>query len=154
MDIGTQLEKLTVIGLNGFKVYRGNFRIPSDRWQRQRITSLFRYLLIACERVPRHQLIDEFWSHLDDSAGRHNLSVTLYNLRRTLWPKYPQGLSSAYITSQASYIGINKENIAFYDVEAFGTFWQKGLAALQQRQWEAAITAFVAAADLYRSDLL
>lgn len=154
MNDNVQPERLSIYCLDGFKVYRGRALIPSQKWQRQKVALLFKYLLVANRPVPRHELISEFWPHLEEPAARHNLAVTLYNLRRTLWPQRTGGKVPFYIKSDASYIKLNRSSIAFYDVRAFNAFRIEGLGAYIQGLWDQAVAALIAANNLYKNDFL
>ena len=154
MDDNLEQQSLSIYCLDGFKVYRGQTLIPSQKWRRQKVALLLKYLVVASKPVPRHILVSEFWPHLEESAARHNLAVTLYNLRRTLWPQRTRGAVPLYVRSDASYVKLNWNNVAFYDVQAFQTFHREGLNACTQGLWDQAVTALTAANKLYRTDFL
>ena len=154
MEDNLEQQRLLIYCLDGFKVYRGQTLLPPQKWQRQKVALLLKYLLVADKPVPRHVLVSEFWPHLDEPAARHNLAVTLYNLRRTLRPQRKGGTSPLYVRSDASYIELNRNNIAFYDVQAFKAFHREGVNAWTKGLWDQAVAALTAANKLYQTDFL
>lgn len=154
MDDNLGQQSLSIYCLDEFKVYRGQTLIPPRKWQRQKVALLLKYLVVAGKPVPRHILVSEFWPEFEESAARHNLAVTLYNLRRTLWPQRTGSAAPLYIRSDASYIGLNWDNVAFYDARAFRAFYREGLSACTQGLWEQAVAALTAANKLYQTDFL
>lgn len=154
MDNCAEKQSLSIYCLDGFKVYRGQTLISPKTWRRKKVALLLKYLLVADKPVPRHVLVSELWSHLEEAAARHNLAVTLYNLRRILWPQRTGGTEPLYIKSDANYIKLHWDNIAFYDVKAFQTSYREGLKALNQKLWSQAVTALAAANKLYKTDFL
>jgi LuxR family maltose regulon positive regulatory protein len=145
---------LSIYCLDGFKVFRGQTLISPTKWQRKRVALLLKYVLVAGAPVPRYTLLTEFWPHLDDKAARHNLAVTLYNLRRTLYPNHPCNRAPLYLRSNNDYIELNWNTITFYDAQTFQDLCREGLAALRQGLWDQAATVLTAANKLYQTDFL
>lgn len=154
MDDNLEQQSLSIYCLDGFKVYRGQDLIPPQKWRRQKVTLLFQYLLVADKPVPRHILLSLFWPHLEEAAARHNLAVTLYDLRRTLQPKHPTNQAPLYIKSVGSYIELDWNSVAFYDVQAFKSFYREGVDAFSKEQWDQAVAALIAANKLYQTDFI
>ena len=148
--------RLSIYSLDYFKVFRAQTCINSAKWQRKKVALLFKYLLIAEAPVPRHVLINEFWPRVEfkKQRARHNLAVTLYDLRRTLCPCHPSTSAPSYILSTNDYLELNWNTIDFYDVKEFERYYSLGQEAMAQQQWERAETTFTAANKLYRTDFL
>jgi LuxR family maltose regulon positive regulatory protein len=148
--------KLSIYALDSFTVFRAQIPIPYSKWQRKRVALLLKYLLIAATPVPRYALINEFWPPpgFEGEQARHNLAVTLYDLRCTLCPNYPSDSVPSYIHSSNDYLALNWDDIDFYDVNAFRHLHSQGRQALVQERWEQAETALAAANELYKTDFL
>ena len=147
-------EALTICCLNGFKVQRGSECILPESWNRKKTALLFKFLLVQRQPVPVHVLLNEFWPHLPEKSARHNLAVTVYNLRRVLEPELERGQGSSYILGGSDYLYLNWDLVAFYDVDEFLRKYREGLELLAERQLKSASNAFVQALELYKSDFL
>ena len=146
--------ELTIYCLNGFQVRRGTNPILPRNWNRKKTAQLFKYLLVAEQPVPVNTLLEEFWPDLKEKAARHNLAVTLYNLRRTLEPERVRGAGSHFVVSLGDYIQLNWDRVAYYDVEKFLRERREGLNFLAQGMLRQAACAFAAAFDVYKTDFL
>lgn len=145
---------LRICCLNGFKVKRGSECITSRSWNRKKTAVLFKYLLICRHQVPVHVLLNEFWPHLPEKAARHNLAVTVYNLRRSLEPDLERGQKSSYILGGVDYLFLNWNLVGFYDVDEFLRKYKEGLELLAAGQFGAASRTLICAEDLYKTDFL
>src|SRR5579885_3469242 len=78
-------DALRVQTLGGFAVWRGDTPIPADRWNRRKVTTLFKCLLSAPgHRMHRESIIDLLWPDADLAEGAHSLRSTVHLLRQTL----------------------------------------------------------------------
>lgn len=147
-------ETLTICCLNGFKVQRGSERILPESWNRKKTALLFKFLLVQRQPVPVHVLLDEFWPHLPEKSARHNLAVTVYNLRRVLEPELERGQRSNYILGGSDYLYLNWDLVAFYDVDEFLRKYREGLELLADGQLTPASRVLTEAIELYKNDFL
>jgi predicted ATPase/DNA-binding SARP family transcriptional activator len=76
---------LRVRTLGGFALWRDNQQIAVERWERQQIGALLKWLLGAPgQRLTRDEVSERFWSESDPQRGRANLRVLVHRLRRVL----------------------------------------------------------------------
>lgn len=151
---GTGTLRLSIYCLDGFQVFRGAELIPPRSWNRKKTAQLFKYLVVAYRPVPVVTLLQEFWLHFPETAARHNLAVTLYNLRRVLEPELGPRQESLYIQAQGEFLQLNWDQVAFYDAGEFLRRRRQGLNFLHQGLLSEAVHAFTSAAELYREDFL
>ncbi|NLY50664.1 MAG: hypothetical protein GX062_06645 [Firmicutes bacterium] len=151
---GSAALPLTVRCLDGFQVQCGSNPISIKRWGRKKVSLLFQYLLVARYPVVGANLLEEFWPHLTIKAARHNLAVTLYNLRRVLEPSLQSGEKSNYILYQGDLLQLNWDAIAYYDVDELLTRRREGLRLLDKGMIEEAVSEFESALDIYKLDFL
>jgi DNA-binding SARP family transcriptional activator len=145
---------LTIWCLNGFRVQRGPEFILPESWNRKKTALLFKFLLVHRQLVPVHVLLNEFWSHLPEKSARHNLAVTVYNLRRVLEPELERGQRSNYILGGSDYLYLNWDLVAFYDVDEFLKRYNQGMDLLAQGLLRPAARALTDALEFYKTDFL
>jgi DNA-binding SARP family transcriptional activator/tetratricopeptide (TPR) repeat protein len=132
---------LEVALLGRFAVAVDVVELPSDRWPSLRSTHLVQLLSLQPRyRMAREQLIDALWPQLDPDAGAANLRKAVHHARQAL------GRHDG-IAVQAGEVVLWPERPVVVDAEAFE---RRAVAALAARD----PAACVAAADLYRGDLL
>jgi len=145
---------LSIKCLDGFCVKRGRDSILPKSWNRKKTALLFKFLLVYRQQVPVHVLLNEFWPHLPEKSARHNLAVTVYNLRRVLEPELKRGQRSNYILGGSDYLYLNWDLVAFYDVDEFLRKYREGLDLLAEGQLKPASHVLSEALELYKNDFL
>ena len=74
--------------LGPFQVEVDGRIIPVVDWRSKKALTLFKFL---CSRpgkkVPRDSMIELLWADSDPESSIHNLHTTVYNLRRSLFPR-------------------------------------------------------------------
>ncbi|HWE61610.1 MAG TPA: DUF6788 family protein, partial [Chloroflexota bacterium] len=84
---GTQPTRpdLRVQTLDGFAVWRGEVRLPAERWERQKVGALCKWLLGAPgHRLTRDAVVERFWPEGTLEQGTANLRVLVHRLRKAL----------------------------------------------------------------------
>lgn len=148
------VQALTIYCLNGFKVQRGSDFVLPESWNRKKTARLFQFLLVHRRPVPVHVVLNEFWPQLPEKAARHNLAVTVYNLRRVLEPELVRGQRSNYILGGNDYLCLNWDLVTFYDVDEYLKRYNDGLVLRSQGLLRMAALALTDALELYKTDFL
>lgn len=150
----TPAPPLAVYCLNSFQVQRGSTLIPPGGWNRKKTALLFKFLLVYRQPAPVGTLLKEFWPNLPEKAARHNLAVTVYNLRRVLEPELQRGQKSHYIVGGSESLQLDWDQVKFYDVREFLKRRREGLNLFYQGLIHQAVHAFSEALELYKTDFL
>lgn len=138
--------QVTATLLDGFHLRLGGREI--NDLPRGKTRAILKYLLLHHRRaIPRARLTRLFWPEADPAAARNSLNVTLHRARKVL------GQPGLLVYSNDAY-QLSPSAQLWTDVEQFLMHAEAGrLAQLQQHPQEAA-RHYIAAADLYRTDLV
>jgi len=103
-----------------FEVWRGDNRVKSTEWQREKARKLFQLLLIhKDEWLHRDQIIDQLWPDLPIDAAVRDFKVALNALNKALEPNRPKGVNPFFIIRNENLYGINPQSKIWWDVELF-----------------------------------
>lgn len=155
MSVNPGERELTVYALDGFSVYRNGEAIPPAAWSRPKITALFHYFLVhrrTC--IPQSALLDLFWPELEPAAARHNLAVSLYELRRILEPRRPPGAPPRFILTRGNLYTFDPGPGFWFDVDEFIELCQEARHLAQRNAWAEATALLPEILNLYRRDFL
>jgi DNA-binding SARP family transcriptional activator len=98
---------LAVRCLGPFAVWRGQERLDSRAWRREKARQLFQFLLThRGQRFYREQIVDQLWPHLPPDAAERDFKVALNALNRALEPARPKGASPFFVVRQGSVYGL------------------------------------------------
>jgi LuxR family maltose regulon positive regulatory protein len=99
---------LAVRCLGPFAVWRGQERLGSRAWRREKARQLFQFLLThRGQRFYREQIVDQLWPHLPPDAAERDFKVALNALNRALEPARPKGASPFFVVRQGSLYGLH-----------------------------------------------
>jgi DNA-binding SARP family transcriptional activator len=106
--------------LGEFNVWRGENRIRSAEWQRDKARKLFQLLLIQKrEYLHRDQIIDRLWPDLPQDAAIRDFKVALNALNKALEPNRPKGANPFFIVRNEYLYHINPQAKIWWDVDLF-----------------------------------
>jgi DNA-binding SARP family transcriptional activator len=115
-----------VHSLGAFNVWRGENRIRSAEWQREKARKLFQLLLIQKqEYLNRDQIIDRLWPDLPQDAAIRDFKVALNALNKTLEPNRPKGANPFFIVRDDYLYHINPQAKIWWDVVLFEDLAEK-----------------------------
>ncbi len=112
--------RIFVHSLGVFDVWRGENRIRSFEWQRDKARKLFQLLLIQNqEYLHRDQIMDRLWPDLPQDAAIRDFKVALNALNKTLEPNRPKGANPFFIVRDDYLYHINLQAKIWWDVVLF-----------------------------------
>lgn len=115
-----------VHSLGVFEVWRGEHRIRSVEWQRDKARKLFQLLLIyRQEWLHRDQIIDRLWPDLPQDAALRDFKVALNALNKALEPTRPKGANPFFIVRNENLYHINPQAKIWWDVDLFERLAEK-----------------------------
>lgn len=139
--------------LGSFQVEVNGSSIPVADWRSKKALTLFKYLCSRPgKRIPRDSLIELLWSDSDPESSIHNLHTTVYNLRRSLYPK-ERNSSHSVISYRNGLYWLDPPDGFYTDVLDFQDLIKAG-AELEKEDPERALDEWLRALELYRGDFL
>lgn len=115
-----------VHSLGAFEVWRGESRIRSVEWQRDKAKKLFQLLLIyRNEWLHRDQIIDRLWPDLPQDVAVRDFKVALNALHKALEPNRPKGANPFFIIRKDNLYSINPQAKIWWDVDLFEMLAEK-----------------------------
>ncbi|MAT40960.1 MAG: hypothetical protein CL609_01370 [Anaerolineaceae bacterium] len=112
--------------LGVFEVRRGDHRIRSAEWQRDKARQLFQlFLTQPDEWLQRDQIVDRLWPELAPDAAVRDFKVALNALNRALEPSRPRGTQPFFIIRRDNLYGINPQAEIYMDVSEFEVYAEK-----------------------------
>lgn len=117
---------LYVKTLGVFEVRRGDDRIRSAEWQREKAKQLFQLFLTNPEQwLQREQIADRLWPDLAPEAAVRDFKVALNALNRALEPGRPKGAQPFFIVRRDNLYGLNPKAQIYTDVAEFEIYAEK-----------------------------
>jgi LuxR family transcriptional regulator, maltose regulon positive regulatory protein len=111
---------LAVRTLGRFAVWRGQERVASSDWQREKARQIFQLLLIyRGQWFYREQIVDQLWPHLPPDAAERDFRVALSALTKALEPDRPRGAQPFFVIRRGSVYGLNPAAQIVTDVDDF-----------------------------------
>jgi DNA-binding SARP family transcriptional activator len=111
---------LNVRTLGDFSVWRGEQRVHSAEWQREKARQLFQLFITHRRRgLLRDQIVDLLWPELDGEAAVRDFKVALNALNRALEPQRPREAAPFFIRRQDNLYGINPLAKVVVDADEF-----------------------------------
>ena len=137
---------LYVRTLGDFSVWRGEQRVLSAEWQREKARQLFQLFITNRRRgLLRDQIVDLLWPELDGEAAVRDFKVALNALNRAIEPQRPREAAPFFIRRQDNFYGINPLAKVVVDADEF-----ERLASPDSTEEEPLRQAL----DLYQNDYL
>lgn len=137
---------LYVRTLGDFSVWRGEQRVHSAEWQREKARQLFQLFITNRRRgLLRDQIVDLLWPELDGEAAVRDFKVALNALNRAIEPQRPREAAPFFIRRQDNLYGINPLAKVVVDADEF-----ERLASPDSTEEEPLRQAL----DLYQNDYL
>ncbi|MFZ6020650.1 MAG: BTAD domain-containing putative transcriptional regulator [Chloroflexota bacterium] len=137
---------LYVRTLGDFCVWRGEQRVHSAEWQREKARQLFQLFITNRRRgLLRDQIVDLLWPELDGEAAVRDFKVALNALNRAIEPQRPREAAPFFIRRQDNLYGINPLAKVIVDADEF-----ERLTLPDSTEEEALRQAL----DLYQNDYL
>ncbi len=123
-----------VHSLGIFEVWRGDNRIQSNEWQRDKARKLFQLLLIhKNDWLHRDQIIDRLWPELPPESATRDFKVALNALNKALEPNRPKGVNPFFIVRNENIYHINPQAKIWWDVDLFELLAEKSdLSSLEE----------------------
>jgi DNA-binding SARP family transcriptional activator len=144
---------LRVHCLGEFRVYRGDFEIPSGKWKSKTAKMLFKFLLSKRTRgyLTKDILMELLWPEEDPQKTANRLRVALTSLRKTLEPEIPRGAPSSYLLREGDSYKLYIGDGGWVDVDEFGTEFK---LAGKEKDAEKSISHCLHAEAIYQGDFL
>lgn len=125
-------------------------RLPS--WSRRAHRQLFQYLCLAESRpIPRAQLAEAFWPHLEPAAAQHALRKALSDIRNVLSPLQE---AESLLQTNRDTVFLDTEQGIWVDARIFRTLVKEAAAHEAAGRKDAARETLQKADALYRGELL
>ncbi len=106
--------------LDVFKVWRGEHRIRSAEWQRDKARQLLQlFLTNPREWLQREQIVDRLWPDLIPDAAVRDFKVALNALNKVLEPGRPRGSQPFFIIRRDNLYGLNPQAKIYIDAKDF-----------------------------------
>ena len=70
--------------LGGFHLFVNGVEVPKAEWRTQKAEKLFKLMLIAKDKLPKEQVIEEMWPDTNPQAGDASLRMALTHIRKAL----------------------------------------------------------------------
>ncbi len=145
---------LQIRTLGPFVVQREDRLLHPHDWVTHKTQQLFKILLThRGHTVLKDQLIEWLWPELTPKNAANSLRVAVAHLRKALEPDLPNGAQSHWIVSRPNGYLLSTENI-WLDVEVFLEKIREAVYWREHERPDLALTAYHAAAELYRGDYL
>ncbi len=111
---------LYVRTLGEFGVWRGEQKVQSVEWQREKARQLFQLLITNRQRwLMRDQIVDLLWPELDSESAVRDFKVALNALNRAIEPQRPREVTPFFIRRQENAYGINPQARVVVDADEF-----------------------------------
>lgn len=138
--------------LGGFEVLRDQHPVPLSEWRSRKARDILKVLVAARgQRVPREQLLDQFWPDDDPADSGARLSVALSTIRSILDPARGEP-SDQYLVSDRDSARLRLDNLPI-DVERFMAGADDGLRLHAEGRPEAP-AVLRGVESMYRGDFL
>ncbi|KPL75474.1 hypothetical protein AC812_08465 [Bellilinea caldifistulae] len=137
---------LYVRTLSDFGVWRGDQKVHSAEWQREKARQLFQLLITNRQRwLLRDQIVDLLWPELDGESAVRDFKVALNALNRTIEPQRPRETAPFFVRRQENMYGINPQAKVVVDADEFERLASESLSDEESLR---------RALDLYQNDYL
>lgn len=137
---------LFVRTLGDFAVWRGDQKVHSAEWQREKARQLFQLLITNRRRwLLRDQIVDLLWPDLDGESAVRDFKVALNALNRTIEPQRPREAVPFFVRRHENAYGINPQAKVVVDADEL-----EGLVTGSADEEESLRQAL----DLYQDDYL
>lgn len=148
----SQLPRIHIETLGGFRVYRGTNLLPENEWQRAQPRTLLKSLITHGSRdIDSDRVIADIWS--GSTSAEKKFKVALHRLRKALEPGMKKAFGSSYIHLKGGKLYLDHERVDL-DVDRFVTLIHKGKHHEREGRMTQALTCYQEAIDLYRGDFL
>ncbi len=148
----TGIPRLRLLCLGPFEIWRGEQRLPTDKWRRRKALSVLKYLALQPRyKAAKEQLLDLLWPGESPEKASNSYYVAIHSMRRGL----TSGLSTEvnYLEVERGSVALVPDLIAAVDVDEFMSKYQEGVR-LRPANPAQALPNFQTAQGLYRADLL
>ena len=143
--------------LGNFEMAAGGSVIPASTWKTKKIAGILKYLLLhRGRRVPREELMEQFWPQSDSQSASMSLRAALYELKKGLsgYNIAPDG-PGALIHKNSSGLQIKRAAWLNVDTDRFLSLLQRWKKLRQEEAGGGeARAALEEAVALYRGHLL
>ena len=140
--------------LGSFQVEVDGNCIPVVDWRSKKALTLFKYLSSRPgKKIPRDSLIELLWSDSDPESSIHNLHTTVYNLRRSLFPKGKKGNNHSVISYRNGLYWFDPPDGFYTDVFDFQSMTKTGYE-LERVDPDEALSVYLQALAIYGGDFL
>jgi DNA-binding SARP family transcriptional activator len=142
---------LEVRVLGPLELRRGGDVVDEPAWRRERVRSLFSYLL-EHGTATREQLAGQLWPELDERAGANNLRVTLSYLLAILEPERAAGDASWFVRTDGNAVRLVPGEGLWVDRTAFEAKLDEAARRGRDGAHSLELVALEAALDLWRGE--
>lgn len=149
----TQAPALKVYFFGKFRMLQGRLEIPNKSWKSKKAQMLLKYLLCSRHKgyLKKDVCMELLWPEDDPAKTSKRFHVALASLRKTLEPKKPRGIPSAYILRSGDAYQIDIGDEGWVDIDRFKDELQ---LAQKAQDTELALQHYLNAAALYQGDFL
>lgn len=137
--------------LGPLELRRGGALVDEAPWRRERVRSLFLYLL-EHGSASREQLADQLWPGLDERSAANNLRVTLSYLLGVLEPDRAAGDASWFVRSEGNLLRLVGDSHLTVDRRTFEMHLDRAAASAQDGAHSLELEALEVALGLWRGE--
>ncbi len=146
------LPKLWIETLGQFRILLGDQAIDPKAFEGGKPVQLLKAIILhGTQEVPREILIDDLWPESNAKAGEKNFKINLHRLRKAIEPSPIQNFGYSYILQKAGTVSLDPDLVRI-DVDAFLQAYRQGAVLEQERQIQAALSAYSQACGIYKGD--
>jgi non-specific serine/threonine protein kinase len=129
--------------LGGFALWRGEERLPTERWERQQVGILLKWLLSASgHRLTRDQVVERFWPEGTPEQWMANVRVLVHRLRHALGEMEGEAGSLRYDGEVLAFAPDGAAEMGWLDADVFARATRAALAGQDAGACRAALTHY------------
>jgi ATP/maltotriose-dependent transcriptional regulator MalT/two-component SAPR family response regulator len=150
----SKVSPLRIETFGGFRVFRGDFPIEEEKWDRSQPKYLFKAIVSrGAQRVPKEVLMDDLWPDERPGAAEKDFKTALQRLRNSLEVSVHREFGSSYIHLHDNLVSLDQE-LSQVDVEMFLSLLKKGEEEERGGNTKAALSHYTEAMEIYKGDFL
>ena len=150
----TQIPRLHIETLGGFRVIRGDCVIGEDEWDRSQPKHLLKAIVsYGAKSIPKEALMDQLWPEERPKAAERDFKTALQRLRKSLEPTLHKDFGSSYIHLHDKVVSIDSD-LCDVDVDLFLSFLRRGKEMEKAGNVRDALSIYNEAIEMYKGDFL
>lgn len=146
----TVLPKLYIQTLGQFTIRLGDQILDQKKFEGAKPVMLLKAIALhGPSDIPKEMLIDDLWPDSAAKAGEKNFKINLHRLRKAIEPSPRKEFGYSYILQKAGLVSFDPDLVET-DTQRFNTAFNQGMIFEAENQFEAAVTEYSTACQLYK----